>query len=376
MLQRNGVSCVEVNPREKAPLQGRKEEILQQSGTYKKRLCLGLAALLLPATLVAAPAGAADEDQTITTTLEQTLNGEEVFVEEVQVESVEGFHPDGGEAVIGGEQVTYNHIDKKENLLLDVGRSEPQTQTTGTAVATENPTATRQTFQAEPLPITPAMEGADYTYRLNDAGVAVLTGRYALGTLNEADVAGGGNDGPTIKNLKKTMLQCVDVDLTSVEGYVCIGVYKPTNGDGSATYNYRVLWWSGTQHAKQGHDMEQIKYQNWFPSTAPASQTNTEYHAPFQTVNPSACNKVTLSLGWTRGPVSVGISETFRRCPDRFGPDKKDHNTFWAGWYGEKDWATWVGLTGGNEFRFKDGANWQVEWRPYYATCSPDWWCQ
>lgn len=331
-----------------------------------------LIAVLLTATTAGLSADAAEDTGEAATALAESMDDETVFIDRVQVDGVEGFREDGGAALIGDEEVTYTGIAEEGDALVGIGRPDPQMQTTGTTVAAVTPTINER--EDAPIHATGAMDGQEYTWGQNDLGVAVLTGAHPPGTLN-LDSSNGQAAGPTTtKNLSRTQVHCRFWHIEAMESYQCVYIYKPTNGDGSSTWNYRFFWRTGSEHAKPGWELHRAIYKQWYGDTAPVKQEVIAWN-PSSTAEPTGCNMIHLALNVTLNGFGLSAGTDFKRCDSRYGLERVHENAHWFKWEGEKNSQTWIGMTGGHEFRYPQGSDWDVYWNTRYRLCAPDYSC-
>lgn len=243
---------------------------------------------------------------------------------------------------------------------------------TGAGTAAADFTLGENTFE---IAIDDTMDGSDYLYQLN-AGVPQLVATYPLGYLESSgDRTGPASGNPSSSNMTRTQVHCIENTNAYAEGYHCLHIYKPSQPDGSSTYNYRYAWWTGSDHAKCCNDLNEVRNSVWFPSDAPAAQEVIAWK-PNGTAQPTSCNSVTLTLNASRGGVGLSVGSTFTRCQSWYGPHSVGPRNFSFKWTGEKDNATWIGMGGGLEFRYPQGQGWKLRASTYHKWCTPDWACQ
>ena len=255
--------------------------------------------------------------------------------------------------------------------MIRVSRLDPVAHEEGAMVQTSSTSTTVGEDRGPQVTLSPSFDGKDVLY-VSDGLNIISTSTYALGTLATGGTA---NSTPQPSNLTKLQTVCLEIRNSAyTEGRHCFHVYKPSNPDGDSTYDYRVGWWTGSSHAKCCNDLTRVRDWAWEPSDAPAYQSTTTW-SPNGTTNPSSCATRTISLGVSHGGANASVSSSFNKCPDSFGPESITSDRFHFAWVGGVDNATWIGTSGGYEWKYKPSLGWKVNINFYNRYCTPDWLC-
>jgi hypothetical protein len=135
----------------------------------------------------------------------------------------------------------------------------------------------------------------------------------------------------------------------------CWDRYKPTNGDNSSTYNYRVVWSSsGSAHGGNfSHHLDTARNKINY-----GSNNNLIKWRPDDSTGYSDPITITVGLTLIGNGVSGSISSTFKIYPDRYGIQYIDlpSDQYWFGWQGDKGCGggscDYIGIRGGSEEQY------------------------